>query len=415
MVNLLASLSQIRLTAAEILAMAVTEYVSNSYKISGGELPWGFYYDFIIMDPFFEQMLPLIEERMYQIALQNFEIKFHEMLPKNSADYLRCHNHFYGAHFAALSSASLVQIFQMGEFIDMIQGQPLSTSGELKAFKLLGVSQRSDLIFHGNRKKVVRIYGVASHDKKTLKACAYKRNIYPEIGHLALGEKMGLFALQFVRSLDYYEKVIVAWRGEGEQVLHDLKELWRKLHLKEGFELVHTTEEDLAKTHQDFYKCLKHKSHPLCIAEIRPPLFAEKLDPIEGFFTANNVHRECVHIFCLENHLIEKITSSLKFLEKIPSIFQLDSRCIISPLNEMKARIQQGEEVKVKWMLQDSYGRVWSGPHLTIRRWNEEGIYLLQRNALCSLEQMVAFILEDRKKDLSQKKEFLSTIANLDE
>ena len=61
-------LSQIRRTAAEILAAAVSEHDYKTFVIKGGETPWGFYFDFIFVNPFSKEMLPHIEEKMRKIA-----------------------------------------------------------------------------------------------------------------------------------------------------------------------------------------------------------------------------------------------------------------------------------------------------------------------------------------------------------
>ena len=407
------SLSQIRLTAAEILAAAVTEYACKAYKINGGELPWGFYYDFVFNTPFSEEMLPLIEERMRQIASKNLEIKIREMVPKNAVDFLRHHHHSYAAHFASMSLDPLVQIFQMGEFVDMIQGQGLPSSGELKAFKLLGISQQSGLVFRGDKKKVFRIYGTAFHDKEALKGFIREKKKWFENSHLILGEKLRLFKLQLFRSPDHFEKAEVIWRGEGEKVLHSFKEFWRKIHLKEGFELIQTSGMDMSKSHQNFYKTCQPMDYPFCIAEMRPPLPVREISPLEGFFTAENVHRDCANIFCSKKHLREKIISSLKFLEKIPKMLQLKNKSVTSSLNDIEEKLQKGKEVKVEWILQDGYDRPWKGPCLSMKKWGE--LYLLNWSAYFSLERMIALILENREKDLSQKKEILSKIVSLDE
>jgi len=413
--------SKLRLTAAEILAAAVSDYAPNAYMIRGGETPWGFYYDFIFNAPFSEEMLPLIEERMRQIASENLEIKIHEMIHQNAADFLRHHRRLYAAHFAEICSAPLVQVMQMGEFVDHIHGSCLPTSGELKVFKLLGISQRPDLTFRGDKKKVFRIYGTAFQDKGELKTFMRQKEKWLSNTHKELGEKMGLFRFQLFRSSDYFEKAEVFWTGEGEKIVHSLKEFWRKIHLKEGFELIQTSGINLTESHQNFYEQAPSSEQPFCIAEMRPPVPGGELTPLEGFFTAEHVHRDCAHIFCSKKHLREKLISSLKFLEKIPRMFQLECKTFASSPQEFRnileetfdGKVQEGKKGRVEWNLKDGYGRYWKGPSLSLEKWRNG--YLIKISAYSSLERLIALILEWPEKDLSQKKEFLSKIVSLDE
>jgi len=407
-------LSRIRLTAAEILAAVVMEYLPRAYRLSGGIRSWGFYYDFVLSTPFPEEMLPLIEERMRHLAAMNLEIKIHEMLPQNAIDYLHHHSHPYAAHFASMSSASLVQIFQMGEFVDSIVGESLPNSGELQIFKLVGISHRPALTFRGDKKRVVRIYGTAFHEKQALKDFLSKKRGYFDCTHLTLGERMGLFTTQIFRSLDLFERAWVVWRGEGERLLYHLKAMWRSLHLKRGFELIQTTGGCLAQSHRQLYNHIRPTKLPFCIAEIRAPpsIEAEGISPSEGLFVAKNVHKDCAHIFCSRQQLKELINTSLEFLGGILKIFQLDRGSTSLPFSQIEERLQRAGEVQICWMLRDGYERPWQGPNLTIKRW--EGIYLIQWSVYFSAERIVALILEDGKKDLSQKKEVLSRIVNFD-
>ncbi|NGX51572.1 MAG: Threonine--tRNA ligase 2 [Chlamydiae bacterium] len=414
-------LSQIRLTAAEITAAAVAEYAPKSYKISGGETPWGFYYDFVFNLPFSEEMLPLIEERMRQIASANLEIKIHEMLPKNAAEFLRHHEHPYAAHFAKHSSAPLVQIYQMGEFIDMIEGSALSTTNELRAFKLLGICERPSLTFRGDKKKVFRIYGSAFQEKSELKSFMKEKEQWLEGGHLNIGEKLALFKVQIFRSPDLVERAELFWRGEGEKLIHSLKEFWRKIHSEEGFELIETSGSDLTESHQKYYHHSPPSTLPLSIAEMRAPLPDAEMNPLEGLLSSQHIHRDTAHIFCSKKQLREKIISSLKFLEKIPTMFQLTAKSFATSSNEFRnileeafdGEVERGVKSEVVWQLQDGYGRFWRGPSLTVKKWGEG--YLIQCTAYSSLERLIALILEKGEKDLSQKKEILSKIMTLDE
>lgn len=408
-------LNKIRLTAAEILAAAVSDYAFKTYKVRGDVTPWGFYYDFIFVTPFSDEMLPLVEERMRQITAKNTELKMHEMIPKNAVDYLLHHRRPYAAHFAKVCRAQLTQVLQMGDFVDHVHGECLANSGELSHFRLLGMEKRPPLTFKGDKKTVHRIYGTAFADKDSLKKFMRDKENRLGSSHQAIGEKLGLFSLELTRSAEYFERAGIYWTGEGEKLLHGLKEFWRKAHLKEGFELVQTSGKSVIESHQKFYEVTKRGR----IAEMRPPAPGGEMNPIEGLLSAQNMHEDTVHIFCSKNQLNEKIISSLKFLGEIPTMFQLKSTpfaTATTPFREAlketyKGEIQEGKETKVEWMIEDGFGHLWKGPYLKIKEYGKN--CLIEQSAFYSVERMIALILETQEKDLSQKKDILSKLVGL--
>lgn len=419
-------LCQIRRTAAVVLAAAITDYVPQSHKVKGGITPWGFYYDFIMHTPPSKEIFPLIEERMHHILSKEQEIQVHEMISSNAGDFLKHHRQFYAAHFAETASTPFVQVFQMGEIIDYVEGNCLSTSRDLKVFKLLDISVRPDLKYRGTCKKVYRILGTAASQKGDLKSLMRHRGKWWEQGHLLWGEERGLFRLHLKRGADHIERASIYWRDEGEKVIHGLKELWRREYLKENFELVSTGEKCITEAHQKLYQLCGENSQSFCIAELRSPTLGGDIDPLKGFCGADAVHQDVAHVFCSKKHLRKHLISSLKFLEKIPKMLQLKYQVLVfcpkelrnfleEILTELKfsVDIQEGRRLNVEWQIEDEWERLWSGPYLTLT--HKRGEYLLKQSAFCSLEQMLALVLESEKKDLSQKKEILSKIARLDE
>jgi threonyl-tRNA synthetase len=255
-------LDQIRRTAAEILAQAVSDFDFKTFVIQGGPTPTGFYYDFIFVNPFKEEMLPLIEERMRKIVADDEEIKVHEMVPVSAASFMRHNRRPYPAHFVEICQDPIVQVIQIGNFVDHVHGTFLERTGELPAFKLLRLEQRSDLYFKGERKKVLRIVGVAEESKDALKAFVKKNKEWFGIDHLVMGEKMGLFKYDVNRDENYLEKVRIYWTGAGEALLHNIYQYWRKLHLDEKFELIVTDSVQITRGHKKLYKI----THQSCVS-----------------------------------------------------------------------------------------------------------------------------------------------------
>lgn len=417
-------LSQIRRTAAEILAAAVSEHDYKTFVIKGGETPWGFYFDFIFVNPFSKEMLPHIEEKMRKIAADNVEIKMHEMIPSNAVEFMRHNKRPYPAHFVQICHDPLVQVIQIGTFVDHVQGTFLRKTGDLKAFKLLKIEQRPDLYFKGDKKSVYRITGVADESKDALKAFMKQYKSWIGVDHLAIGEKLNLFEIDLSRGEDYFETARIYWKKEGEALLHRIYSFWREEHLQEGFELVITDSTQMTQAHKKLYRLSKRtcESGPVCFAEFRFPNINGGFSPIHGLLGSKICHKDCSHIFCLKKDLMAALNSSLIFLNKIPKMLKLTYSVEVSCPDELvelfkqlpiKTKIHPGREARIEWKLCDDFGRSWKGPFLTLRKKDE--VFTIKRSLFSSVERLIGLILEVQEKDLSQKKELLDKMASCDQ
>lgn len=414
-------LDQTRRTAAEVLAHAVSDFDFKTFVISGGVNSCGFYYDFIFANPFKEEMLPLIEERMRQIVVNDEEIKVHEMIPMSAASFLRHNRRPYPTHFVEICPDPIVQVIQIGNFVDHVHGDFLERTGELSAFKLLKLEQRSDLYFKGEKKKVLRIVGVADESKDALKAFIKKNKEWFGVDHLDVGEKMGLFKVDVNRDENHFEKARIYWTGAGEVLLHNIYEYWRKLHLKEKFELIITDSIQITRGHKKLFK-ITHQScekKPVQYAEYRGVELNGGFSLDSGLLLAKHCHKDRSHIFCLKKDLLPVLKSSLLFLGQLPRLLEFNCTLAVMGPDELRPILEEatevldiskdiysGKEPCIEWKIHDDFGRAFKGPFLTAREKNE--IFTIKRSLFSSVERMIAIILESHEKDLSQKKELLS-------
>lgn len=419
-------LDQILRTAAEVLAYAVSEFDCKTFVIKGGATPCGFYYDFIFVNPFKEDLLPLIEERMRKIVADDEEIKIHEMIPMSAASFMRHNRRPYAAHFVEISPDPLVQVVQIGSFVDHVHGSFLKRTGELKALKLLKLEQRSDLYFKGEKKRVLRISGVAAESKEALKASIKKNKPWFGITHIEVGNKMGLFEVDVNRNEDYFEMARFYWTAQGEALFYNIYNFWRELHLKEKFELIITDSIQITRGHKKLYR-ISNKScenAPVKFAEYRTPPLNGGVSVEDGLHLAKNCHKDRAHIFCLKKDLDASLKSSVTFLNSLPKLLEFNCTLSLSGSKEMlplleeavkglhlQKEINEGKESSIEWKIHDDFGQVFKGPFLTVRQKNE--IFTIKRSLFSSVERMIAIILESHEKDLSQKKELLSKMGPL--
>ncbi|MCP5506568.1 MAG: hypothetical protein H7A38_06770 [Chlamydiales bacterium] len=414
-------LNQIRYTAAEVLAYAVSEFDCKTFVVKGGTTPCGFYYDFIFVNPFIQDNLPLIEERMRQIASNDEEIKVHEMVPFSAASFMRHNRRPYPAHFVEICPDPLVQVIQIGNFVDHVQGKFLPRTGELKAFKLLKLEERQPLYFKGEKKKVMRIIGVADESKESLKTFLKKNKAWIGVDHLTIGEKMGLFKVDIIRDENHFEKGRIYWTGEGEKLLHRIMEYWRKLHLEEQFELIKTDSIQITRGHKKLYKLRQQScdTGPIRYAEYRGPELNGGFSLDGGLLLSKQCHKDRSHIFCHKKQVEEVLKDSVHFLHRLPKLLGLNCSLLISGPNEMRQMLEEAakgidipkesyhaKEPSIEWRMHDDFGRTFKGPFLTVRPKNE--IFTIKRSLFSSVERIISMILESHEKDLSQKKELLS-------
>ncbi|MCB1082374.1 MAG: hypothetical protein KDK63_04445 [Chlamydiia bacterium] len=416
--------AQIRRTAAEVLASAVSDYDPKTFIIKGGASPISFYYDFIFVNPFQEETLPLIEERMRKIVADDMEIKIHEMVPMSAANFLRHHRRPYAAHFVEKCGAQLVKVLQFGNFVDHIHGSFLDSTGQIKAFKLIKMERRSNLIFRGEEKKVYRIIGVAEEDKEGLKAHVKKYKAWIGVNHLQVGEALGLFRYDVTRDEDHFERAHLFWTKEGEELFYQIHRYWRERLKKERYELVMTEGENLTKAHRKLMKLSKRSSEkePVKYAEYCAPSRNQAIYVDSGLLPGKGCHKDQAHIFCTKKDLKEQIRGVTTLLHELPSRFGF--RCdleiqgseeIVSLLEDgashlgLSKRVSKGKEGLMEWKIHDDFGRTFTGPFLSVKEKNE--IFTLSFSLFSSVERIIALILESYEKDLSQKKELFSRIG----
>ncbi len=135
-------LETIRHDTAHILAMAVQELFPGTQVTIGPVIENGFYYDFARKDPFTEDDLKKIENKMKEIVDRD-EITKREVWDRNKAiDHFKKKGEIYKAELIeAIPENEDVSIYFHGDWHDLCRGPHLSSTGKIgKYFKLMKVS-----------------------------------------------------------------------------------------------------------------------------------------------------------------------------------------------------------------------------------------------------------------------------------
>ena len=150
----------LRHSTAHVMAQAVKELFPEAKVTIGPAIETGFYYDFDYEPGFTEEDLPRIEARMSEIVKRDLPI-VRRVVSKAEALNLF---HGFGEPFkeeliSGIKDAE-VSIYTQDGFTDFCRGPHLSSTGKIKAFKLLslaGAYWRGD----EKNKMLTRIYGTA--------------------------------------------------------------------------------------------------------------------------------------------------------------------------------------------------------------------------------------------------------------
>ena len=243
----------LRHSTAHIMAYAVKRLFPHVKVTIGPSISTGFYYDFDVDTPFREEDLPRIEEEMGRIIGEDIPFERLVMKRGEAVRYFEGLGEPYKVELIEDIPDDELSLYRLGEFTDLCRGPHLSSSGKVKAFKLLqiaGAYWRGD----EHKKMLSRIYGTSFPDRKGLKKHLIYLEEVKKRDHRRLGKELDLFSVN-----EHVGPGLILWHPKGAMVRNVIEDYWKKEHLEKGYELVHTPH--IAKLdmwqvsgHLDFYR-----------------------------------------------------------------------------------------------------------------------------------------------------------------
>ncbi|MEM7175346.1 MAG: hypothetical protein AAF443_05425 [Chlamydiota bacterium] len=401
-------------TAAEILAAAATELFPDVQLLKGGVTPFGFYYDLVFDQPISREVIPLVEERMRHLIASDLPIQTHLMVPSNAATFLRHHGHRQRASFAEKSSSSLVDLFQLGSFVDFCPGSYLSSSREVGKIKIFDCAAQLSLKTKKKQRCVYRFQGAAYPSEKELKHFLRIRKRLAEIDHRAVGKEEGLFDLLVRRERGWATKWYCLWRQKGMEWIEALIAFGKKNYGNEKFEVV--SHLDLAIANHP-----RQGKQPLRVVAFTSSLSSGEIDPDVGLYRAKDFWQDRAYRLVLRADLRQEIISSLKLIQDTIKILDLKVRVVLltgahsceqlfedalaTTSIEISGR-RAGKRAGILGVIVDHFGREWEGPALDLEE-QGEGWFKISQSLFGRIERFLAAILESPEKQLSQKKDLL--------
>jgi len=327
-------LETIRHDTAHILAMAVQELFPGTQVTIGPVIENGFYYDFARKEPFTEDNLEKIENKMKEIVDRN-EITKREVWERNKAiSHFKEKGETYKAELIeAIPENEDVSIYFHGDWHDLCRGPHLSSTGKIgKFFKLTKVSGaywRGD----SNNEMLQRIYGTSWATQKDLDEYLKRIEEAEKRDHRKLGKEMDLFHFReespgsvfwHEKGWALFQKLINYMRARQDaagykevntpEILD--RQLWEKSgHWEKYGENMYTSETPDEKVFaikpmncpghiQVFNQGLKsYRDLPLRITEFGKVHRYEPSGALHGLLRVRAFTQDDAHIFCSEDQI----------------------------------------------------------------------------------------------------------------
>ena len=230
-------LETIRHDTAHILAMAVQEIFPGTQVTIGPTIENGFYYDFARKEPFTEEDLKKIEEKMKEIVDRDEKTKREVWDREKAIKHFKKKGETYKAELIeSIPKGEEVSIYFHGEWHDLCRGPHLSSTGKIgKFFKLTKVSGaywRGD----SNNEMLQRIYGTSWANQKDLDTYLKRIEEAEKRDHRKLGKEMDLFHFR------EESPGSVFWHEKGWSLFQKLINYMRTRQDAAGYKEVNTPE-----------------------------------------------------------------------------------------------------------------------------------------------------------------------------
>ena len=331
---------RIRHSAAHVMADVVTTMFPEAKLGIGPPTDDGFYYDFLVEEPFSEQDLSRIEKRMRRVVQQNHTFEFHEY-PRDVAEEMNASEPLKMEIIEEIPEDEKITTYKHGKFEDLCAGPHVESTGRIPAFKLLSVAGaywRGD----ENRPMLQRIYGTAFESKEALDEHLHKIEEAKKRDHRLLGRQLDLFSIQ-----EETGPGLIIWHPKGSRTRGIVEDFWREQHRKHGYELIYTPHIGRASLwetsgHLDFYKenmyaaiemegqdyylkpmnCPFHVMYyqndlrsyrelPMRIGELGAVYRYERGGVVQGLLRVRGMTQDDAHIFCRPDQVADEVNGVL--------------------------------------------------------------------------------------------------------
>jgi len=240
-----------RHSAAHVMAEAVQSIFPNAKFGIGPAIENGFYYDFDLPRSLTPDDLPLIEAKMAEIISSDTPFVREEVTKEEARQIFVAQP--YKLELIDELADEKVGLYRQGSFVDLCRGPHVSSTGEIKAFKLVNIA---GAYWRGHERNPMlqRIYGVAFDTEEALAEHLKKLEEMEARDHHRLNKQPNLYITP--------EEIgggLIIYGPKAGRIRTIVEDFWRQEHFANGYELLYTPHIGLSKLwetsgHLDFYK-----------------------------------------------------------------------------------------------------------------------------------------------------------------
>ena len=229
-------LSTLRHSCSHVMAQAVKELWPEAKLGIGPAIEDGFYYDFDKREPFTDEDLARIEERMRRIIASDLPFRREELRKAEALELFRAMGEDYKVELINGLAGETAAIYKTGDsFTDLCRGPHMASTGQVKAFKLLSAAVAYWRGIETNP-MLQRIYGTFFEDKKELDEYLKNLEEAKKRDHRKLGPQLEFFDI-------YHQEAgagLVFYHPKGALLRKIIEDYAKEEHLRRGYQLVAT-------------------------------------------------------------------------------------------------------------------------------------------------------------------------------
>ena len=336
-------------STSHIMAQAVKELFPQAKLAIGPAIKDGFYYDFDLDRSFTPEDMVVIEKKMEEIIDRNLSLKRIEVSREEANKLFEERKEDYKVELLRDLQDDIVTLYQQGDYIDLCRGPHITSTGKIKAFKLLSIA---GAYWRGNEKNKMlqRIYGISFDKKSELDNYLKLIEEAKKRDHRKLGKELELFSMHdegvgfpffhpkgmVLRNIleDYWkEEHCKSGYTEVKTPIILNKSLWMKSghwdHYKENMYFTKIDEEDYAIKPMNcpggilIYKCTLHsyRDLPLRMGELGLVHRHELSGVLHGLFRVRCFTQDDAHIFMTPEQIKDEIKGVIDLTDRIYKTF----------------------------------------------------------------------------------------------
>lgn len=338
----------VRHSAAHLLAAAVQELFPDAQLGFGPPTKDGFYYDFVVEEPFTPEDLDRIEKRMRKLAKQGLAFERVEMETEEAmAELDRLGYKLKAEYFRELVAAGeSISFYRNGDlFSDMCRGPHVKSFGSIPAFKIMSAS---GAYWRGDAAglPMQRIHGTAFPSQAELDAHLERIEEAKKRDHRKIGPELDLFSFheEAPGFPFWHEGGTTMWREVETLVREELvsrgykeirtpliltDELWKKSghydHYRDNMYFVEKDERQYAVKPMNCPGCCliydtklrSYKELPLRMAEFGLVHRYELSGVLHGLFRARGFVQDDAHVYCMPDQIETEVLDCLDMLRVV--------------------------------------------------------------------------------------------------